>query len=103
MSTTVNRQPANVPLVDPKTGLITREWYRFFIDTFTRIGGQTAPTNTDLSNLIAQGVAGEMTMQQATQSAVSEQTMQPTQAGDSFADVMQSQGCDCVQDMILQG
>lgn len=103
MTSQVNRQPANVPLVDPKTGLITREWYRFFTDTFTRIGGQTALTNTDLSTLIDQGVAGEMTLQQALPGAVSEQTMQAAQAPDSFVDVMQSQGCDCVQDMIFQG
>lgn len=35
-------------MVDPRTGLITREWDRFFSDTFTRLGGTDAPTNTEL-------------------------------------------------------
>ncbi len=33
--TTLSLQPARVPLVDPSTGFITREWYRFFSDVFT--------------------------------------------------------------------
>jgi hypothetical protein len=45
---TLSRQPPRVPMVDPKTGLITREWDRFFNDAFTRLGGFEAPTNTDL-------------------------------------------------------
>lgn len=44
----LNRQPPRVPMVDPKTGLITREWDRFFSDTFTRLGGAEAPTNNEL-------------------------------------------------------
>jgi hypothetical protein len=45
---TLNIQPPRVPLVDPDTGIITREWYRFITDSFARQGGYTAPTNTDL-------------------------------------------------------
>ena len=44
----LNRQPPRVPMVDPKTGLITREWDRYFSDSFTRMGGADAPTNTEL-------------------------------------------------------
>ena len=44
----LNRQPPRVPMVDPKTGLITREWDRFFSDTFIRLGGIEAPTITEL-------------------------------------------------------
>ena len=28
------------PLVDPKTGIITREWWRFFVSQFDRVGGE---------------------------------------------------------------
>ena len=45
---TLNRQPPRVPMVDPKTGLITREWDRYFTDSFTRMGGADAPTNSEL-------------------------------------------------------
>jgi hypothetical protein len=30
-----------VPLVDPKTGLISREWYRFFNAIYEQLGGGT--------------------------------------------------------------
>lgn len=28
------------PLVDPKTGVISREWWRFFVSQFDRVGGE---------------------------------------------------------------
>lgn len=46
----VNRQPARVPLVDPSTGTITREWYRFFEQMFNRVGGTFAPSNNELDS-----------------------------------------------------
>ena len=49
MSGTLNQQPARVPLVDPQTGVITREWYKFFEQLFVRSGGSIAPTNDDLA------------------------------------------------------
>lgn len=49
---TLSLQPPRVPLVDPATGMITREWYRFVTDTFNRIGGASAPTITDVVNSI---------------------------------------------------
>jgi len=45
---TLNLQPPRVPMVEPKTGMITREWYRFITDSFARQGGHDAPSNTDL-------------------------------------------------------
>ena len=30
--------PPRVPLVDERTGLISREWYRFFFNQFTKVG-----------------------------------------------------------------
>lgn len=46
----VNKQPVRVPLVDPATGVITREWYRFFEQMFVRVGGEVGPTNNELDN-----------------------------------------------------
>ena len=38
-----------VPLVDPETGLITNEWYRFLLNLFTLVGsGSNAVTLDDL-------------------------------------------------------
>jgi hypothetical protein len=37
------------PLTDPNTGLLSREWYRFFFNLFNLTGGGTSPTSlTDL-------------------------------------------------------
>lgn len=39
--------PPRVPLTDARTGLISREWYRFFFDLFTKIG----PTSLSIEDL----------------------------------------------------
>lgn len=46
----LNFVPPRVPLVDPRTGLITREWYLFLQGVFQRIGGADGPSTPDLSN-----------------------------------------------------
>lgn len=44
-----NITPQRVPLVDTKTGLITTEWYRFFISLFELTGnGQNSMSLTDI-------------------------------------------------------
>lgn len=44
-----NITPPRVPLTDPRTGLISREWYRFFLNLFQLTGaGQNNTTLTDL-------------------------------------------------------
>lgn len=52
--------PPRVPLTDPRTGMITREWYRFFLNLFTLTGGgQSDLTVEDLA--VAPGpMTGEM-------------------------------------------
>lgn len=35
------------PLVDPATGLLAREWYRFFLNLFVLTGSGTNPTSLD--------------------------------------------------------
>lgn len=48
MSDPIFFAPLRVPLVDPRTGLISREWYLFLQAIFLRIGGTTALSNEDL-------------------------------------------------------
>jgi hypothetical protein len=44
-----NITPPRVPLIDERTGLISREWYRFFLNLFNLAGGGTNTTSlTDL-------------------------------------------------------
>lgn len=44
-----NITPPRVPLIDPRTGLISREWYRFFLNLFQLTGsGQNTASLTDL-------------------------------------------------------
>jgi hypothetical protein len=44
-----NITPPRVPLTDERTGLISREWYRFFLNLFNLTGGGTNTTSlTDL-------------------------------------------------------
>jgi hypothetical protein len=40
--------PLRVPITDPNTGLISREWYLFFQAMYLRVGGAQAPTPDDL-------------------------------------------------------
>ena len=41
MPNITNITPPRVPLSDPKTGLIAREWYLFFLSLFNQTGGST--------------------------------------------------------------
>jgi hypothetical protein len=44
-----NITPPRVPLVDPATGVITREWYRFFLNLFVLTGsGENTASLTDI-------------------------------------------------------
>lgn len=45
-----NITPPRVPLTDPRTGLISREWYRFFLNMFQLVGG--GQNTTSLSDLL---------------------------------------------------
>lgn len=42
-------QPNRIPLVDPQTGLITREWSRYFAGVYQRVGGANGDSTTDLA------------------------------------------------------
>lgn len=49
MSNALKFVPPRVPLTDPRTGLISREWFLFFQGVFERIGGATGESTTDLT------------------------------------------------------
>lgn len=40
--------PPRVQLVDPRTGMISREWYLFFQGVFNRVGGADGSSTTDI-------------------------------------------------------
>lgn len=40
--------PPRVALTDPRTGMVSREWYLFFQGVFTRIGGANGASSTDI-------------------------------------------------------
>lgn len=40
--------PPRVALTDPRTGMVSREWYLFFQGVFNRIGGTTGSSTTDI-------------------------------------------------------
>lgn len=49
MPNITNITPPRVPVVDPQTGLVTRDWYRFFANLFNITGAGTTQTSiTDL-------------------------------------------------------
>lgn len=39
-----NIPPPRVPLLDERTGLMSREWYRFLLNIFTLVGSGTSST-----------------------------------------------------------
>lgn len=42
-----NIPPPRVPIIDDRTGLISREWYRFFFNLFTLTGGGASDATVD--------------------------------------------------------
>lgn len=48
-NTLTNITPPRVPIIDERTGLISREWYRFFVNMFNLTGGgQNTTSLTDI-------------------------------------------------------
>lgn len=54
-----NITPPRVPLTDPRTGMISREWYRFFLNLFNLTGGGNNPTSLDDLQLGPPSIPGE--------------------------------------------
>lgn len=40
--------PPRVQITDPRTGMVSREWYLFFQGVFNRIGGASGASSTDI-------------------------------------------------------
>lgn len=97
-------QPPRVPLTDPRTGLITREWYAFFQAQYQRVGGSDGSSTAELEAAIAALGVGEMLTQPAVvQTDVSELLMQPSAHSVEFGDVMQPTECGSFDEMTFQG
>ena len=58
--------PPRVPLTDARTGMISREWYRFFFELFTKVG----PTTASIEDLQLGPNAAEVDLSQAEQNAI---------------------------------
>lgn len=52
MSDSIFFAPFRVPVTDPRTGLMSREWYLFFQALFNRVGGDNAASISDLQQSI---------------------------------------------------
>lgn len=65
--------PLKVPLTDPRTGLMSREWYLFFQSLFIRVGGTSGTTiliNPDLlQDPVSPGGAESLALQLAASDA----------------------------------
>lgn len=61
MSDPLRLLPPRVPLTDPRTGLMARDWYLFFQQLYDRVGGANAPSNDDLAgDLFEDAGSGEV-------------------------------------------
>ena len=52
---TLNKQPFRIPLTDPSTGQITREWSRFIEQLVVRVGGEQGLSNSALEFAVRSG------------------------------------------------
>ena len=59
MPNITNIPPQRVPFIDERTGLISREWYRFLLNLFQLTGSGTSDTNT--VDLQIAPIAGDQT------------------------------------------
>lgn len=57
MPNQTNITPPRVAFLDPKTGLISREWYRFFLNLFVVTGGGT--NTTTIPDLLVSPIASD--------------------------------------------
>lgn len=89
--TTIKLAPPRVPITDPRTGAVTREWYLFFLGLFERAGGATGLSTTDVD-------AGNFaSMQPAAFEVLPADLMQAAgAAGDAGAEAFQSLQADAM-------
>ena len=82
--------PPRVQLVDPRTGMISREWYLFFQGVFIRVGGANGPSTEDVSGSLFEDAGSSET--NALLFALDQATNQlPTSLPLAPADVLQAE------------
>lgn len=96
-----NITPPRVPLIDQRTGLISREWYRFFLNLFTLTGSGTNQTTlVDLQlgppSVVGEDIGGiiidvESLKQQPTEESALEQIAQIDKQLNALASIPQPQ------------
>jgi hypothetical protein len=80
MSEPLRLLPPRVAFVDPKTGMMTRDWYMFFQGLYERVGGATAASIGDLTtDLFEDAGTSEVTALLGTLSDAMQQCPQPEQ------------------------
>lgn len=94
------QMPARSLVIDPRTGLMTREWQLFFI---SRFGLGSSGSTEQLEAAIEALQAGEMQLQPGLPHFVSEMTGQPVAPTPELADLMQPGAMSCTDEMTFQG
>lgn len=88
MSDPIYFAPLRVPLVDPQTGIISREWYLLFQAIFNRIGGTSGQSTDDLLQGMPNELgAAELLALQASDAQAAAQSP-PMILGNSFDDLL---------------
>lgn len=79
---TLIAQPARIPMVDPRTGLVTREWQRYFEGLYGRVGGAHGDGTGDLSEAAFDdaGTEEQEAALYAISDAIHQQPTAPTQS-----------------------
>ena len=88
--------PPRVPLTDARTGMISREWYRFFFELFTKVGPTTfsiedlqlGPQTTDQTGAITEAAQNALLLN-ITQAQVSELAKQVEALATTMPDTSQ--------------
>jgi len=88
--------PPRVPLTDVRTGMISREWYRFFFELFTKVGPTTfsiedlqlGPQTTDQTGAITEAAQNALLLN-ITQAQVSELAKQVEALATTMPDTSQ--------------
>lgn len=85
--------PPRVALTDPRTGMVSREWYLFFQGVFNRVGGANGPSTEDVSGSLFEDAGSSETnsMLFALDQAFGQQ---PVNSQTSSVDALQSEICE---------
>jgi hypothetical protein len=71
------------PLTDPVTGLLSREWYRFFLNLFDLTGGGGSPTSISDLLVVPQPELGSIASQNSDNVSITGGTIDNTPIGNT--------------------